>query len=102
MLRAMVVFFQTSTQRITGEYNFDEEGRDRVGALRRHLAPHEVVHQHRHQGDGNHGRAHHGEGLGEGQRMEQFPFLSLQHKDRHKGEHDDRQGEEDRPTDLLG
>ena len=34
--------------------------------------------------------------------MEQFPFLSLQQEDRHEGEDDDGQGEEDRPADLFG
>ena len=67
-----------------------------MGALRRHITPHEVVHQYRHQSDGDQGGTHNGEGLGEGQRVEQFSLLSLQHEYRYKGEHDDRQGEENR------
>ncbi len=57
--------------------------------------------EHGHQGDRQQGRADHGEGLGEGQGMEQLAFLADQREHRHERQDDDQHGEENRPADLL-
>ena len=51
--------------------------------------------------DGQQRRADHREGLGEGERMEEFALLPGQREDRHEREDDDDHREEDRPPNLL-
>ena len=60
----------------------------------------EITHQHRHQGNREHGGTGHGEGLGKGQRCEQAAFLCLQGKHRQKAQGDDQQREEQRRANL--
>ena len=80
----------------------DQRPRDRVLLLVGSAAADPIAHQHRNQGDRQAGGRRHGIGLREGQRAEQPPLLSLQREDRHEGQGDDQQREEQRRPDLLG
>ena len=66
------------------------------------LASNKPPHEHRHQRHGQQGRRRHGESAGKGQWTEQAPFLSLQREDRHIGNRDNQQGEEQGRPHLLG
>jgi hypothetical protein len=79
----------------------DQETIHRILRFRHDLALDEQHHQDRHQRHRKQRRAGHREGLGEGQRREQPPFLAFQREHREEGNSDDEQREEQRRADFL-
>ena len=70
----------------------------RVVALGVDPAAQEERAQHGHERHRHHRGGEDREGLREGERVEELPFLSGQRKDRHEGQHDDGHREEDGPA----
>ena len=78
----------------------DQRPVDRIARLGKDAAAHEQLHQHRHQRDRQQRGAAHGEGLGQRERLEQPPFLSLEREHRQERHGDDGEAEEQRGPDL--
>ena len=78
-----------------------QQAHDEVFAFGAKWSAHQPGAKHGHKGHAQQGRADHRKGLGEGERMEEFPLLSRQRKDREKCQDDDRHGEEDGTPDLM-
>ncbi len=74
----------------------------RIFGFRRDFAADQQRHQHRHQRHAQQRGEEHRKCLGEGQRLEQPPFLRFQRKHRNETHRDDQQRKEQRPADALG
>ena len=79
----------------------NQEPVHRILVLGHDLAAHEQQHEYRYQRDRQQRATGHREGLGEGQRLEQATFLSLQGEHGQERDGDDHQAEEQRRPDLA-
>ncbi len=80
----------------------DEETSGRILVFGSNAAADEPHHEDGNQRHGDECGEEHGEGLREGERLEESALLGLEREDRHEGDGDDEEGEEERPAHLLG
>ena len=88
-----------SAQPSTGRYTHTSGRITGFDSSPRIRAADEQAAEHRHQRDRQERGPRHGEGLGEGQRVEELALLAGQREHRDEGQDDDRHREEDRPAD---
>ena len=79
-----------------------QSAHNRILFLAMQLAANEERAEHRHQRDGEDRGADHGEGLGEGERMEHLAFHAGEREDGNEGQNDDDHGEGDGPAHKPG
>ena len=84
-----------------GPVRSNEKPVDRIRRFGLHSFPNEQPHHDRHQREGEQRRRRHRQRLGPCERLEQPPLLRLQCEDRHEGNGDDQQRDEQRRADFL-